>query len=91
MVSQVNNMKFYYKNKEALVRFVSAQLQILRNGSQLTMTIERTPYADFYATFATENLSDITAIRIGLNARQPTSEGPPHYMHPPSVSGESDN
>jgi hypothetical protein len=52
-------MTYYSYNKEGVVQFANDLLVHLKPGSQLTMTIGRDEYVDFYATFViTESLGD---------------------------------
>lgn len=57
-------MMNYFSDKADVVRYVKKGIQNLPVGSQLTITIEREKYADFYATSATIVLSDDTRMLI---------------------------
>lgn len=54
----------YFSAKTDVARFVKKTLEHLPEGSQLTITIEREKFADYYVTTATTELSGDTRMLI---------------------------
>jgi len=57
----------YFGHKEAAALSVDVQLRTLKLGSRLTMIITPDTSGGFYATFATEELSEDIAKEMGLS------------------------